>query len=220
MIIAMDEVINTFLTNINRPNLNNERAVIWLDDNIENEENSELTQRIINCFPEIQNFHFSNDHQSLIYIVQKKIILLFLILHGSLANEILHMLMSYPNIHSIVIYCQVPKKYEELISKSNSIIFITNQDDDRTYHLLQLQERSIYISFLQNAALYYLSEEFSLNSVPILSKDEILIIIKNSTEYALKTVYTLSLDAQEELAFQIHEKFKTGKIEDIINLYA
>ncbi|CAD8047530.1 unnamed protein product [Paramecium primaurelia] len=228
MNIAMDGVIKTFLTNIKRPNLNNQRAIAWLDSHIENYGNSQLAQRIRNCFPNIQHCHFTNDHQSLINFLNENYIT-FLIIQGSIANETLHMLLTYPNIHSILIYCQFPEKYEDLIQKFKQIVFITNQQDEVIAALkkslapsLILREINLYQFpnyFQQNAALYYLSEEFSLSCIPQLSKDEALKIIKNTMQHVPNTVYTLSEEAQVELALQIHEKFKNGQIEDIINLY-
>ncbi|CAK83129.1 unnamed protein product (macronuclear) [Paramecium tetraurelia] len=228
MNIAMDGVIKTFLTNIKRPNLNNQRAIAWLDNKIENHGNFQLAQRIRNCFPNIQYCHFTNDHQSLINFLNENYIT-FLILQGSLAKETLHMLLTYPNIHSILIYCQFPEKYEDLIQKFKQIVFITNQQDEVIATLeknlapsLVLREINLYQFpnyFQQNAALYYLSDEFSLSSIPQLSKDEALKIIQNTMQYVPNSVYILSEEAQAELALQIHEKFKNGHIEDIINLY-
>ncbi|CAD8215602.1 unnamed protein product [Paramecium octaurelia] len=189
---------------------------------------SQLTQRIRNCFPNIQYCHFTNDHQSLINFLNENYIT-FLILQGSLAKETLHMLLTYPNIHSILIYCKFPEKYEDLIQKFKQIVYIINQQDEVIATLeknlapsLVLREINLYQFpnyFQQNDALYYLSDQFSLSSIPQLSKDEALKIIQNTMQYVPKSVYILSEEAQAEIALQIHEKFKNGQIEAIINLY-
>ncbi|CAD8047699.1 unnamed protein product [Paramecium sonneborni] len=228
MNIAMDEVIKTFLTNIKRPNLIDQRAIAWLDNNIESLGNTQLAIKIKNFFPNIQHYHFTSDHQSLLKFLNENYIT-FLILQGSIAKETLEKLMTYPNIHSILIYCSFPDKYIDLIQKYKSIVFITNQQDEVIGKLeinlapsLTLREINLYQFpnyFQQNAALYYLSEEFSLNSIPQLSQAEALQIIQNAMQFVPNTVYKLSEDAQLELSIQIHEKFRNGKIEDIINLY-
>ncbi|CAD8214718.1 unnamed protein product [Paramecium pentaurelia] len=117
-------------------------------------------------------------------IFQIKTTLLFLILQGSMANETLHMLLIFPNIYSILIYCQFPEKYEDLIQKFKQIVFITNQQDEvivtlkkRVAPFLILREINLYKFsnyFQQIVALYYLSEQFSQSSIPFYQKMKLL----------------------------------------------
>ncbi|CAD8199064.1 unnamed protein product [Paramecium octaurelia] len=207
----------------------NQRSIVWIDQNIQNKEFSKFSIVIQSTFPQIQHFHFLTSIEILLQILKKNIIV-YLIIEGSIAAEIIKRLDCSPNIHSIILYSQKPQQYQSLKQQYSIIQSIDSQLESILQTLNDTingtDELNGQVNFYRfpnyfkiNNPIIFLRQEFSLKTLKQINFPQAYEIIQRCLQILPNLMVYFYNNEQIKLGQQIQKAFRTEKIEDILRLY-